>query len=184
MPFHLLGCPSKAQAHVINNSGHYRPPPSNFRSFVHMLKASGADMSHVSISKSYAVLVGLEAYVHTQRKIKSALHSAHERKDRLLHSKTAAGGREQEKNRSQSPKKERRFSGNQKEIEKGEKAGQQDKVMRDGNTSILKVMQKLHISPQTPQHGTHPKELPEEGKAPAGDEGWSATPPSSSPKPS
>lgn len=43
-------------------SGHYRPPANNFRKFVNSLKEAGVDMSHVSISKSYAILVGLEAY--------------------------------------------------------------------------------------------------------------------------
>jgi len=51
-------------------SGHYRPPTKNFRAFVHSLKDNGVDMSRVSISRSYAVLVGLETYVKTRRKVK------------------------------------------------------------------------------------------------------------------
>jgi hypothetical protein len=47
-------------------SGHYRPPTKNFRLFVHSLRDEGVDMSRVSISRSYAVLVGLEAYVRTR----------------------------------------------------------------------------------------------------------------------
>lgn len=43
-------------------SGHYRPPANNFRKFVKSLKEANVDMSRVSISKSYAILVGLEAY--------------------------------------------------------------------------------------------------------------------------
>lgn len=49
-------------------SGHYRPPASNFRAFVRSLRDAGVDMGHVSISKSYTVLVGLEAYVKTRRR--------------------------------------------------------------------------------------------------------------------
>ncbi|OAA63749.1 IQ calmodulin-binding motif protein [Niveomyces insectorum RCEF 264] len=54
-------------------SGHYRPPTSSFRAFVQSLRDAGVDMSHVSISKSYAVLVGLEAYTKTRQRGKSLL---------------------------------------------------------------------------------------------------------------
>lgn len=50
-------------------SGHYRPPASNFRAFVTSLKEEGVDMSRVSISKSYAVLVGLEAYTKVRKRV-------------------------------------------------------------------------------------------------------------------
>ncbi|KAJ1327596.1 IQ calmodulin-binding motif [Microdochium nivale] len=53
-------------------SGHYRPPTENFRVFVHSLEDAGVDMSHVSITKSYAILVGLEAYVKTRQQGKKA----------------------------------------------------------------------------------------------------------------
>ncbi|KAI9668854.1 MAG: hypothetical protein M1831_000924 [Alyxoria varia] len=54
-------------------SGHYRPPTKNFRAFVHSLRdEAGADMSRVSISKSYAVLLGLEGYMKSKQKIKRA----------------------------------------------------------------------------------------------------------------
>jgi hypothetical protein len=43
-------------------SGHYRPSAEHFRQFVRSLKEAGCDMSGISISKSYAVLLGLEAY--------------------------------------------------------------------------------------------------------------------------
>ncbi|KAK4231790.1 hypothetical protein QBC38DRAFT_325644, partial [Podospora fimiseda] len=51
-------------------SGHYRPPASNFKSFVNSLKEEGVDMSSVSISKSYAVLVGLEAYSKVRKSVR------------------------------------------------------------------------------------------------------------------
>ena len=65
-------------------SGHYRPPTKNFRAFVHSLKDNGVDMSHVSISRSYAVLVGLEAYVKTRRKIKHGVEHAHNAEIKLM----------------------------------------------------------------------------------------------------
>ncbi|KAK4031203.1 hypothetical protein C8A01DRAFT_42316 [Parachaetomium inaequale] len=49
-------------------SGHYRPPASNFRAFVRSLKEAGVDMGRVSVSKSYAVLVGLEMYIKVRKK--------------------------------------------------------------------------------------------------------------------
>lgn len=48
-------------------SGHYRPPASNFRAFVKSLGEAGVDMSQATISKSYAVLVGMEMYSKTKR---------------------------------------------------------------------------------------------------------------------
>lgn len=38
-------------------------PAKNFQQFVHRLRDDGVDLSRVSISRSYAVLVGLEGYL-------------------------------------------------------------------------------------------------------------------------
>lgn len=54
-------------------SGHYRPPASNFRAFVRSLREAGVDMRRVSVSKSYAVLVGLEVYVKSKNKVRDAV---------------------------------------------------------------------------------------------------------------
>ncbi|CAK7224237.1 hypothetical protein SBRCBS47491_005480 [Sporothrix bragantina] len=54
-------------------SGHYRPPVSNFRAFLQSLREEGADMKHLSISKAYVVLVGLEAYMRTRKRGKKLL---------------------------------------------------------------------------------------------------------------
>ncbi|GAB1310052.1 IQ domain-containing protein IQM6 [Madurella fahalii] len=54
-------------------SGHYRPPASNFRAFVRSLKEAGVDMRRVSVSKSYAVLVGLEVYVKTRKRVREVV---------------------------------------------------------------------------------------------------------------
>ncbi|KAI9784801.1 MAG: hypothetical protein M1839_001531 [Geoglossum umbratile] len=140
-------------------------------------------MSRVSISKSYAVLVGLEMYTRTRRKARSVYQSANKQKEKALHPKAVAEEEEQKKDGSQSAGKERRFLEKQKE----EKAAQQDEAMRDENVSVLKVLQKLRIQPQTPQHGTpHPK-VPTEGRDDdmKGRRGsGSATPPLSSLEPS
>ncbi|KAJ9193603.1 hypothetical protein DTO021D3_6860 [Paecilomyces variotii] len=60
-------------------SGHYRPPAANFRRFVHALEDQGVDMSRVSISKSYAVLVGIEGYA----KVKKGKKKFHEKIDTI-----------------------------------------------------------------------------------------------------
>ncbi|KAL8918005.1 MAG: hypothetical protein Q9208_007603 [Pyrenodesmia sp. 3 TL-2023] len=50
-------------------SGHYKPPASSFRAFVHSLQERGVDMSVMSVPKSYAVLIGIEGYYKGRQKI-------------------------------------------------------------------------------------------------------------------
>lgn len=65
-------------------SGHYRPPASSFRAFLHSLREAGADLSHLSISRSYLLLVGLEAYVKTRRRGERLVQALIHGRDRLL----------------------------------------------------------------------------------------------------
>ncbi|KAK7962697.1 IQ calmodulin-binding domain-containing protein [Apiospora aurea] len=104
-------------------SGHYRPPAANFRAFVHSLRDEGVDMSHVSISKSYAVLVGLEAYVKTRRKGKDAVHKATLHRDRILDPEEVARREEAERDKSESAAKERQFLQKEEEEKRGEGLG-------------------------------------------------------------
>ncbi|KAF7519070.1 hypothetical protein G7054_g13225 [Neopestalotiopsis clavispora] len=113
-------------------SGHYRPPASNFRAFVHSLKDEGVDMSHVSISKSYAVLVGLEAYVKTRRKGKEALQKITHGKEKILDPAAANKREEAAKDTSKSAELERRH------LEKESEA-------REENRAGVKFMQKLGL---------------------------------------
>lgn len=53
-------------------SGHYAPPVRNFREFVRNLKEAGADMSRCSISRSYAIILGLDSYMRTKKQAKKA----------------------------------------------------------------------------------------------------------------
>ena len=62
-------------------SGHYRPPAANFRAFHHALQQQGVDMSHVSMSKSYVMLAGIQGYTKTKRKVRAA----HEKVDDTKH---------------------------------------------------------------------------------------------------
>ncbi|QDS67923.1 hypothetical protein FKW77_008614 [Venturia effusa] len=113
-------------------SGHYRPPTKNFRHFVHSMRDQRVDMSRVSISHSYAVLVGLEAYVKTRRKVKNvAGHLTHE-KDKVLHPEDVQKREEQERDNSESAEKERKVvqaeMRKQENIKKRESLG--SKLMR------------------------------------------------------
>ncbi|KAL7620411.1 hypothetical protein AAE478_009406 [Parahypoxylon ruwenzoriense] len=121
-------------------SGHYRPPASNFRAFVHSLEEGGVDMSHVSISKSYAVLVGLEAYVKTKKKGKEAMQKLTHQKQKLLDPDEARRREEAELDTSESAAKERRVLEKEREEER-------DRVE---NKATFKFMQRFGFQPRTP----------------------------------
>jgi hypothetical protein len=100
-------------------SGHYRPHTSQFRAFLRSLKEAGVDMRHVSISRSYAVLVGLEAYAATRRRGKRIVEALIHGRDKLL---TAAELKERENNRldeSENAAREKRLMEIQHEDEEG-----------------------------------------------------------------
>ncbi|KAJ9609498.1 hypothetical protein H2200_005825 [Cladophialophora chaetospira] len=101
-------------------SGHYRPPAANFRAFVHSLRDEGADMSHVSISRSYAVLVGLETYTKTRKKISHAEASVVHEKDKLLNPEKVKLEEEEKQDKSKSAEKERLYLEQQREAEERE----------------------------------------------------------------
>ncbi|RMZ85916.1 hypothetical protein DV736_g6531, partial [Chaetothyriales sp. CBS 134916] len=66
-------------------SGHNRCKTANFRAFVDSLRENRVDLSRLSISRSYAILVGLEAYVHTKQTVKAGSRAVEYQKERLLH---------------------------------------------------------------------------------------------------
>ena len=66
-------------------------------------------MSRVSISRSYAVLVGLEAYVKTRRKLKSGAQHVVDAETRVLHPEEHKKKKEEEKDKSESAEKERQL---------------------------------------------------------------------------
>ena len=88
-------------------SGHYRPRTDNFRAFVHSLEGEGVDMSHVSIPRSYAILVGLEGYVKTRKKIKRGHRSVIHQIDKLVRPEKAKADEEAAQDHSKSAEKER-----------------------------------------------------------------------------
>jgi hypothetical protein len=125
-------------------SGHYRPNTSQFKAFLHSLKEAGADMSHVSISRSYAILVGLEAYVKTKRRgkkiVKALLHS----RDMLLTHDELKKREEEELERAEAAGRERRLE----EI-------QEDEDAREENAANVKLLNKLHIRHTVPKHAVN-----------------------------
>lgn len=131
-------------------SGHYRPPASNFRAFVKSLRAGGVDMHKVSISKSYAILVGLEAYVKTRKKSKSFFEKLMHRKDKVVYPEIAAQREEDKMDSSKSAQREREVI-------------EQEALEREENKASVKMMNKLGLVPRTPA-GQPEKEMEEEDK--------------------
>jgi hypothetical protein len=86
----------------------------NFTRFVHSLKDVGVDMSRVSISRSYAVLVGLEGYLGAKRTVKKG----EQRVKDLLNPEEARKREEQERDMSTSAQKERAFLETQAEAQR------------------------------------------------------------------
>lgn len=119
-------------------SGHYRPPASNFHAFVKALKEGGVDMSHVSISKSYAILVGLEAYVKTRRKSKKFVEKMLHQKDKIVDPDEVRRREEEAKDKSESAKREREVI-------------EQEETEREQNRASVKMMEKLKMVPREPR---------------------------------
>ncbi|CAD0113166.1 unnamed protein product [Aureobasidium uvarum] len=107
-------------------SGHYAPPASSFRAFVHSLKDEGADMSRVSISRAYAVLVGLEGYLGAKRSLKQGEQKI---KD-VIDPEGARKREEAEKDKSKSAQKEREI------LEAQAKKGRRGKATEQHNWPI------------------------------------------------
>lgn len=118
-------------------SGHYRPPTKNFRAFVRSLKDAGVDMSRVSVSRSYAVLIGLEGYKRARKKIKNGKQHLADHKQKLLHPDQVKKREEAEKDKSNSAEKEREALA--AEAQQGEKT-------RTGDSFWLKMMKRLHLN--------------------------------------
>lgn len=116
-------------------SGHYRPPAANFRAFVKSLKDMGVDMTHVSISKSYAVLVGLEVYVRTRQKSKRFVQKLIHGKDKIVAPDEVAKRREAEKDNSQSAAREREVLEREARMRREDKKG-------------VRMLRKLGVQPE------------------------------------
>ncbi|MCJ1310895.1 hypothetical protein MMC25_004563 [Agyrium rufum] len=88
-------------------SGHYRPPTKAFKHFIAHLKEEHTDMSRVSISKSYAVLVGLEGYMTGKKKLTDGLGNVRKGIERVVNPEEAKRKKAEQEDRSQSARLER-----------------------------------------------------------------------------
>lgn len=110
---------------------------------MHSLKDAGVNMSHVSISHSYAVLVGLEAYVKTRRRGKKIVQKLIHHRDKILSPEEVAKREEEERDKSESAERERRF------LDMQAKADEEDREMNSAN---IKLLEKLRIKTRSPLH--------------------------------
>lgn len=78
-------------------------------------------MSRVSISRSYAVLVGLEAYVKTRRKVKHGVAHIKEAEEKVVHPEEHARKVEEKMDKSQSAQRERQLLAQEAEKREAEK---------------------------------------------------------------
>jgi hypothetical protein len=121
-------------------SGHYRPPTANFRAFVHSLRDNGVDMSRVSISRSYAILVGLETYVRTRKKFKKGIEKLEEETEKVVHPDEARKRAEAKEDKSESARKEREILAREEQKEEQEKRERREK------TPIMKFWRRISVS--------------------------------------
>ena len=78
-------------------------------------------MSRVSISRSYAVLVGLEMYVKTRRKFKHGVGHVKDTEIKVLHPEEHERKLEEQRDKSESAEKERQLLAQKAEQEAAEK---------------------------------------------------------------
>ncbi|EXJ80737.1 hypothetical protein A1O3_07021 [Capronia epimyces CBS 606.96] len=146
-------------------SGHYRPPAANFRAFVHNLREQGVDMSRVSISRSYAVLVGLESYVHARKRIKTAQEKVHHEKDKLIHPDKVRLEEDAKQDKSESAKKERVYLQQQQEAH--ERESRERKAQGSVTGRLTRALGSLQVREQSMTDSTEreggPKRVPGTG---------------------
>ena len=125
------------------------------------------DMSRVSISSSYAVLVGLEAYAKTRKKIKHGLHHASKNKDKVLHPEEAKKREEATKDKGKGAEKERQIL--------ADKTGKEEESKKQSNFRE-RFRRKLRIGTMSSMDGLS-KQEPEPVVSMNGQDVESAIPP-------
>ena len=125
-------------------SGHYRPRVANFKAFVQHLKDAGTDMSHLSVSQSYAVLLGLEGYTKTRKKVKAAGDTVSRKKDERLHPDKIKEAEEAQKDKSQSAEKERQHLEQQRAAR--ERSHQEAKSDKSVKGRVSRLMKRFNLS--------------------------------------
>jgi hypothetical protein len=82
------------------------------------MQDDGVDMSRVSISRSYAVLVGLEAYVKTRRRVKKSVGAVKDVETKIVHPEVYEQRVEEQKDNSKSAQRERALLADQAKQQK------------------------------------------------------------------
>jgi hypothetical protein len=122
-------------------SGHYRPPASSFRAFIRGLKEGGVDVSHVSVSKSYAVLVGLETYMRTRKKGRKMVEKLTAKKERIVAPEEVAKREEEERDKSESAAREREVL--EEEARRAEEQQRREEEERRAAATRARVSEKM-----------------------------------------
>lgn len=88
------------------------------------MQDNGVDMSRVSISRSYAILVGLEAYVKTRRKFKHGAEHIKNAETKVMHPEEYKKQKEEQLDKSKSAQRERQLLAHKAEKEEALKREQ------------------------------------------------------------
>ncbi len=105
-------------------------------------------MSRVSISRSYAVFVGLESYTHTRKRIKTAEAVVVHEKDKLIHPDRVKMEEEAQRDKSQSAEKERQYLAQQREVPAKRKA--KAKAKRSLTGKLTSALGRLRVGQESP----------------------------------
>ena len=100
-------------------------------------------MSRISVSKSFAVLTGMESYIRTKRKVKEIEGIIKHRRDKMLHPEKVKLQDEGQKDKSQSAEKERQHLETVKLEEEKERLDS-----GDAKGSTFRIATKLGLRPK------------------------------------
>ena len=123
-------------------------------------------MSRVSISKSYAVLLGLEGYMKTKKHLHDNMVMMEHKAEEIFHPEQAQQRLEKEKDKSESARKEREFLAKEeakrreqrgtwrsKKSKEGESSGEGDGLLKRFKT-LGRKMRKSGSTEDTPEKST------------------------------
>ena len=138
------------------------------------MQDNGVDMSRVSISRSYAVLVGLEAYVKTRRKVKKSIGAVKDVETKIVHPEVYERKIEEQKDNSESARRERQLLADQAEKEEVKRKERSWKrriwkmISRTGEKKDAAIREKEHEKDQKKAILSQPGQDIESGIPPNG----------------
>jgi hypothetical protein len=126
-------------------SGHYRPSAWLFKKFLHSLREEGADLSSVTISKSYAILIGLEAWGNVRKEKKKAKEVFEKAEQKLVSIRTGVSKRGTKDENASEKDPVAKDDTSPPRINCGHtatKAVKKEEQMRENNGLVVRLMQK------------------------------------------